>query len=353
MTDRVERITSQDLELVVALLDHLPGMVAYWDDHLRNQVANAAYVEWFGIAPGDMKGMHIRDLLGTEVYEKNLPYIKAALAGRPQSFNRTLTDTAGRTRYTQAAYIPWLRDDEVHGFFVLVTDITERVLAEQTLAASVAELALLEERQRVAADLHDIVIQTLYAAGMSLNRLSRELDPAQAEEANQVIDQIDEAIRSLRTAIRGAGRTLDTRTFIADLTQVVESAAPMLGFVPRMVTEGLTDLVPTAARPEILAVVQEALTNIAKHARATQATVSLTVAGVEVRLAITDDGVGIGQTTRRSGLANLAARAQMLGGDLSVHANEPKGTILDWHVPSSLAQGGLPPRPVADRLDPA
>ncbi|HET8559768.1 MAG TPA: PAS domain-containing protein [Marmoricola sp.] len=309
MRDRVERITSQDLELVVALLDHLPGMVAYWDERLHNQVANAAYLEWFGIAPEDIKGMHIRDLLGAEVYEKNLPYIKAALAGRPQSFNRTLTDTSGRTRYTQAAYIPWLIAGEPRGFFVLVTDITERVLAEQTLAASVAELALLEERQRVAADLHDIVIQTLYAAGMSLSRLSRELDPTQAEEANQIIDRIDEAIRSLRTAIRGATRTLDARTFIADLTQVVEAAAPMLGFVPRIITEGLTDLVPTDARPEILAVVQEALTNVAKHARATHATVSLTVAGAEVRLAISDDGIGIDGASRHSGLANLATRA--------------------------------------------
>ncbi|HET8602860.1 MAG TPA: PAS domain-containing protein [Marmoricola sp.] len=348
MRDRVERITSQELELVVELLDHLPSMVAYWDDDLRNQFANAAYVEWFGIAPEDMKRMHIRDLLGAEVYEKNLPYIKEALAGRPQAFNRTLTDMSGRTRYTQAAYVPRFIAGEPHGFFVLVTDITERVLAEQTLATSVADLALLEERQRVSADLHDIVIQTLYAAGMSLNRLSRELDPAQAEDANQIMDRIDEAIRGLRTAIRGSKRTLDARTFVADLTQVVEGAAPMLGFVPRLVMEGLTDLIPTEARPEILAVVQEALTNVAKHAKATQATVSLTVAGVEVRLAITDNGIGVVGVGRRSGLANLAARAGALGGSLTVHDNEPQGTILDWQVPSALARGG--PRPVEGRL---
>ena len=200
----------------------------------------------------------------------------------------------------------------------------------------------------MSADLHDIVIQTLYAAGMSLNRLSRELDPAQAEDANQIMDRIDEAIRGLRTAIRGSKRTLDARTFVADLTQVVEGAAPMLGFVPRLVMEGLTDLIPTEARPEILAVVQEALTNVAKHAKATQATVSLTVAGVEVRLAITDNGIGVVGVGRRSGLANLAARAGALGGSLTVHDNEPQGTILDWQVPSALARGG--PRPVEGRL---
>ncbi len=337
--NRVERLTGQDLELVVALLDHLPGMVAYWDQNQRNQVANAAYVEWFGVAPEDMRGMHIRDLLGAEVYEKNLPYIKAALAGKSQSFNRTLTDTSGRTRYTQAAYIPWLIEGEPHGFFVLVTDITERVLAEQKLAASVADVALLQERQRVAADLHDIVIQTLYAAAMSLSRLSRRLTPEQAGEANQVIERIDEAIRNLRTAITGTPRTLDARAFIADLALIVESVSPMLGFVPRLVTEGLTDLIPAEARPEILAVVQEALTNVAKHARATRTTVSLTVAGAEVRLTISDNGLGIGRADRRSGLANLATRAHKLGGSLTVHHNEPHGTVLDWQVPSTLAQG--------------
>ena len=337
MGARGERFTSQDLDLVVALLDHLPGMVAYWDENLHNQAANAAYVEWFGFAPEDMKGMHIRDVLGPEVYEKNLPYIKAALAGKAQLFNRTLTDTSGQTRYTQASYIPRLIDGEPHGFFVLVTDITERVRAEQTLAASIADVALLQERQRVAADLHDTVIQTLYAAAMSLNRLSRGLDPEQADAANEIIDRIDEAIRSLRTAIRGTTRTLDARSFIADLTHVVESATPMLGFVPRMVTEGSSELVPTDARPEILAVAQEALTNIAKHANATQATLSLTVAGGEVRLAVIDNGVGVGRADRRSGLSNLAARAPRLGGGLSVLDNEPQGTIIDWRVPSTTS----------------
>jgi PAS domain S-box-containing protein len=332
------RITTQDLDLVVELLDHLPGMVAYWDDGLHNQVANTAYLEWFGIAPEDMKGMHIRDVLGADVYEKNLPFIRGALGGQAQLFNRTLTDTSGRTRHTQASYIPRIVDGRPHGFFVLVTDITERVLAEQTLATSVADVALLQERQRVAADMHDIVIQSLYAAAMSLSRLSRRLSPEQADEANEVIDLIDEAIRSLRLAIRGTTRALDARRFIADLTQVVEAAAPLLGFSARMVTEGPSELVPDDARPEILAVTQESLTNIAKHANATRATVSLSVAGPEVHLVIADDGVGITAAGPRSGLANLAARARRLGGDLAVLDNDPRGTIIDWHVPSAGAR---------------
>lgn len=125
-----------------------------------------------------------------------------------------------------------------------------------------------------------------------------------------------------------------TRTL--DLTQVVENAAPVPGFVPRMVTEGPSDLIPAQARPEILAVAQEALTNAAEHADATHVTVSLTVAGPEVRLVIADDGVGVSPTGRRSGLANMQARAQQLGGDLAVLDNEPRGTIIDWHAPSAV-----------------
>lgn len=127
-----------------------PALWPYWDEDLRTQVANAAYLEWFGVAPEDMKGMHIRDLLGTEIYEKNLRYIRAALGGEVQLLNRTLVDAFGRTRHTQASYIPRFVDARPTGFFVLVTDITDRVRADQALAASVADVALLQERPRVA-----------------------------------------------------------------------------------------------------------------------------------------------------------------------------------------------------------
>lgn len=114
------------------LIDRLPALIGYWDKDMRNVIANDAYVEFFGMSPGEIRGRHIREVLGEAVYALNLPYIEGALAGREQLFERTLVDARGATRYTQASYIPDIVDDEVQGFYVLVTDVTARVEAEQS-----------------------------------------------------------------------------------------------------------------------------------------------------------------------------------------------------------------------------
>jgi len=121
------------------LIDRLPAMVAYWDNRCRNVVANAAYVEWFGFTPDDMRGMHIRDVLGEAVYAQNLGHIEAVLAGEDQLFERTLVDTSGAVRHTQASYVPDVVNGSVAGFFVLVTDVTSRVLAERAVARALTQ----------------------------------------------------------------------------------------------------------------------------------------------------------------------------------------------------------------------
>lgn len=118
------------------LFDHLPALVAFWDRDQRNVVANQAYVEWFGVSPDAMRGVHIREILGEEVYAKNLPHILGALAGEEQLFERTLVDPTGRVRHSQASYVPDVVDGEVVGFFVLVTDVTPRVEAQRELDAA-------------------------------------------------------------------------------------------------------------------------------------------------------------------------------------------------------------------------
>jgi PAS domain S-box-containing protein len=129
------------------MLDALPAMVGYWDSELLNRMANEAYVEFFGRSPEEMHGTHIRDLLGPEHYAKNLPYIDGALRGEKHLFDREISTPSGEVRCTQASYIPDVGDGEVRGFFVLVTDITERRRIEEELAHSRARLA---DAERVA-----------------------------------------------------------------------------------------------------------------------------------------------------------------------------------------------------------
>lgn len=115
------------------LFDRLPAMIAYWDRDCRNVIANAAYLEWFGWSPEEMQGVHIREVLGPEVYEKNLPFITGAMRGQEQLFERTLVDMSGRVRHTQASYVPEVIDGGTTGFFVLVTDVTPRVEAQRAM----------------------------------------------------------------------------------------------------------------------------------------------------------------------------------------------------------------------------
>ncbi len=117
------------------LIDVLPGMVGYWDGNLRCQFANHAYKEWFGKTAEEMKGIHIREMQGESLFAKNEPYIRAALRGEQQHFERTITKADGSTGYTWANYIPVSDGNRTTGFFVLVTDITALKKAEEHLIA--------------------------------------------------------------------------------------------------------------------------------------------------------------------------------------------------------------------------
>jgi PAS domain S-box-containing protein len=137
-------------ESIEAILNGLPAMIGYWDRDLRNRMANHAYVDFFGKSPKEMRGIHISEVLGPELYEKNLKYMEGALAGEPQLFDREIRTPSGEIRYTQASYIPDVTEDgEVRGFFVLVTDITERRRIEMELERSHARLAEAEHLARL------------------------------------------------------------------------------------------------------------------------------------------------------------------------------------------------------------
>jgi PAS domain S-box-containing protein len=134
----------RELQLVRAVADMVPAMLAYWDASQRCVFANRAYVTWFGITPAALVGHTLEELLGP-IYPLNRPYIEAALRGEPQEFEREIPDPAGGPpRYSQANYVPDVDGTTVRGFFVLVSDITRRKQIEDELRAAkvVAEQAL-------------------------------------------------------------------------------------------------------------------------------------------------------------------------------------------------------------------
>jgi signal transduction histidine kinase len=213
------------------------------------------------------------------------------------------------------------------------------------LAASRADaerLSLLEDRERIARDLHDLVIQRLYATGMSLQGTMPMITrPEVAGRITHAVDAMDETIKDIRATIfalqaRDAGQP-DLR---AEIVRVVEEMMPMLGFAPSLrLGAGLGAQISSEASEEALAALREALSNVARHAAASQVDVSMDLAP-EGMLAVmvTDNGKGIPVQVRRSGLRNLAMRAEKLGGELRLSLADPSaptpGTRLDWRVPS-------------------
>lgn len=136
-------------ENIRAILNALPAMVSYWDKDQRNRLANDAFFEFFGKTPEQTRGTHLRDLLGKELYAFSLPHIEGVLAGEQQLFDREIVTPSGEVRFTQVSYVPDATDGEVHGFFALVIDISERRRIEREAEKRQVQLAEAERLARL------------------------------------------------------------------------------------------------------------------------------------------------------------------------------------------------------------
>jgi PAS domain S-box-containing protein len=116
-----------------SIVDNMPAMVGSWDARLHNRFCNSAYKDWFGVDPETVTGKHIREVLGEKLYQMNLPRINSVLRGKKQSFEQLNTSPDGRTRHSQAFYIPDFQDGAIQGFFVMEFDITKQKEIELAL----------------------------------------------------------------------------------------------------------------------------------------------------------------------------------------------------------------------------
>ncbi|AGL18244.1 GAF domain-containing sensor histidine kinase [Actinoplanes sp. N902-109] len=195
-------------------------------------------------------------------------------------------------------------------------------------------LAVLEDRERIARDLHDVVIQRLFATGMQLQGvLPHAVRPEAARRINAAVDDLDATIRDIRRSIfelrAPAGSTLRT-----ELRDAVDAAAETLGFRPALDVSGPVDsAVPDDVVPELLAVLREALSNAARHARASSVRVSVRATDGEVVIRVEDDGVGTDPAAARGGLVNMSERARDLGGSSEITVAAGGGTVVTWRVP--------------------
>ncbi|MEU5894213.1 GAF domain-containing protein [Streptomyces sp. NPDC047461] len=258
--------------------------------------------------------------LGTPEHIRGVLQV-AALPGRPAFPDAVVAMIAGFANHA-----------------ALALEIAEhRRVAEQLLLAG--------DRDRIARDLHDLAIQRLFAGGMTLQSVLTQVAdrPQAAERIERVVDDLDETIKIIRSTVYALGRRgTDGGTGLRTrLVAETGRASAILGFSPALRMTGLLDtLVADDVADQLIAVLREALTNIARHAHATSVDVAAEATVAHLRLRVTDDGRGIDPIrTRRSGLANLHTRAADLGGTLTLAPHRPTGTTLEWTVPL-LADNG-------------
>jgi signal transduction histidine kinase len=221
--------------------------------------------------------------------------------------------------------------EAVRGFAAQAAIALDRLQAQEDRAS----LAVLADRDRIARDLHDLVIQRLFATGLALQGAARLAErPEVAERVQAAIDDLDVTIRDIRATIFSLHRRPGTDDLRGQLLDLVAEAAAKLGIVPALAMEGpVESAVPHDVRPHLIAVLSEALANAARHADAARVTVKVSVRQGEVLVSVQDDGKGLPDTFQESGLRNLRARAVELGGTLEVRSAEGGGTRLMWRAP--------------------
>lgn len=206
------------------------------------------------------------------------------------------------------------------------------------------DVTLIEDRERIAADLHDTVIQRIFATGLALQSTARRANnPEIIERIQESVADLDDTIRQIRTTIfalqsaRVAGRTLRE-----EILTVVTEAAASLGFEPFLRLDGpLDSAVDDETGRPLLAVLREALSNVIRHAGANQAEVEVAVRDGELLVRVCDDGKGLAkaETGTGRGLGNMAKRAEALGGSCSIGPPPSgSGTTVEWRVPRSTGK---------------
>ena len=255
--------------------------------------------------------------------------------------------------------VPIRLRDEVFGNLYLTdkktgevfTDVDEELVVALASAAGIAidnarlharvqELTLLEDRERIARELHDTVIQRLFATGLALQGTARLLgaDPEAARSRIELaVDDLDLTVKYIRSAIfELEGSSVAVSGSRRQLLDVIDEAAESLGFEPRVLIDGPLDSgIGDSLAADVVATLREALTNVARHAQAGRVDIEVVVDADEVRVQVTDDGVGLtkGPSGEGHGLKNLQARATRRGGTFELRPAGPHGCVLEWRAP--------------------
>ena len=319
-------------QLAEALIESSPDGLLLIDADGIIILANPKVASMFGRPIDALVGSTVDQLVPAE-YREGHSHRRAAYSKRPatRSMGTGLElfgeHAQGNMFPVEISLSPVTIDSKVH------TIATIRDVSDRQEAA--AQLAMLRDRERIARDLHDMVIQRLFAAGMNLQAVQSTAQPPMvAERISSTINELDGTIRELRAAIFQLGQHEEKRSLSAQLTELVHDRARHLGFEPELNVANEIDMLPDFIADQLVATVTEGVSNVVRHAEASSTQITIDFDSETVWLIIDDNGKGLpDEPTRSGGLSNMMWRAAELGGSCTVGPREPTGTRLEWHVP--------------------
>jgi two-component system, NarL family, sensor histidine kinase DevS len=208
-----------------------------------------------------------------------------------------------------------------------------------SVRSEIDRLSIIAEDERIARDLHDTVIQELFALGMSLQALSSSTTGAVGERISAAVESLDDVIRQIRNTIFQLPGRNDVATGLRDeMLRLADRFQHELGVLPRVAFVGPVDIaVPEIVGEHLLQVFGESLSNVGRHAHASKIEAVVAVEGEWLSFSLLDDGVGVGDgPSAGNGIRNMATRAENLGGTFTISRRQPAGTIVEWRVPLLL-----------------
>ena len=334
----------------------LSGADAVWVVAGPVEALTVQVVSGLEVNVAELQALPLEKSLARDVVRTGKPVIVDNLDELPQT--EAVRGLEGWPRLGPALILPLRPAEKIRGVLALAwthehrqgyadldAAMPTRFAEQAALALRVAgsredqqRLLLLEDRDRIGRDLHDLVIQQLFAIGLSLQGATRLTDDSDMiRRLSTAIEDLDATIREIRRSIFALGAHEAGTDVQSEVTELVERAAATLKFRPSLEFHGaVRTLAPVAAVPDLLAVLREALSNTARHARATTVDVVVSVED-GFSLLVQDDGVGIPPGAAESGLRNIRRRAADRGGRCEITAVEEDGTgtRLLWMVPLS------------------
>jgi len=328
--------------LNIELCEHAPDAVMIVDPDGIIVYVNHLSETMFRSPRDVLIGSSVEALIAPELREQHVSHrtnFHAAAHPRPMGTGLRLEGMRadGDTFPVEISLSPLEGSDGTMLVMAAVRDVSDRERAEEALRFTEAELATANERDRIARDLHDTVIQQLFAIGMSLQSVRGSIaDPAQAERLDWAVDELDRTIREVRSVIFGLQSPRGDSGLRSQIMFLAREAQRTLGFEPTVRFTGLVDtMVNDAVAEQVVLAAREALANVVRHSRATNASVRVSVGDGSIVLVVTDNGIGIPKgATPGHGLRNLTERAEAYGGACVVTTAPGSGTSVEWQVPT-------------------